>query len=277
LGLTLLTGAGGTYPKSKDEIPARARALKTQIERAQAMGSKVVRLTLAGDRAGLGPGTTEQYIDHAAALFRQVADELRSRGMKIALETHKELQAWEFALLVETVGADVLGMYVDATNPLYVAEHPLTTLERLGKYAVTLHLGDAALYETKRGVMLQRVPVGMGQLPLKELVEKARVLCPGITLHVKTITGRPPELVPVWEDAFWQRIPGAKAGEFARFLALVRSGGPYEGPMVVEDLPGRQLPAELLPAIQRQQREHIEKGVDYAMRTLDLGRRWRSA
>jgi hypothetical protein len=197
--------------------------------------------------------------------------------MKIALETHKDLQAWEFELLVEAVGSDVLGIYLDATNPLYLAEHPLTAIERLGRYAVTLHLGDAVLYETKRGIMLQRVPLGKGVLPHREILEKARALCPDIAVHVKTITGRPPELVPVWEDAFWRSLPGAKAGELARFIALARTGSPYEGPMVVEDLAGRQLPPELVPAIQRQQREHIEQGVDHAKKSLGLGRRWRAA
>ncbi len=47
--------------------------------------------------------------------------------------------------------------------------------------------------------------------------------------------------------------------------------------MVVEDLPGRTTPAPFVAAIQFQQRQHMERSVEYAKKTLNLGSRWRAS
>jgi len=39
--------------------------------------------------------------------------------------------------------------------------------------------------------------------------------------------------------------PKARAADLAHFLTLAKSGHPYENPMVIEDLPGRQTPPRL--------------------------------
>jgi hypothetical protein len=82
-------------------------------------------------------------------------------------------------------------------------------------------------------------------------------------------------VLPYLDPAYWQTYPQARAADFARFLALAKSGGPYERPMVIEDLPGRPTPQHFLAAIQYQQREHMERSIEYAKTTLNLGRRWR--
>jgi hypothetical protein len=57
---------------------------------------------------------------------------------------------------------------------------------------------------------------------------------------------------------------------------LAKSGRPYERNVVIEDIPGRTPPAEFAAAIQYQQREHMERSIAYAKKTLALGVRWRS-
>jgi hypothetical protein len=59
-------------------------------------------------------------------------------------------------------------------------------------------------------------------------------------------------------------------------IALARSGHPYESPMVIEDLPGRQTPPAFAEAIKFQQKEHLKRSVDYAKKSLNLGIRWRA-
>jgi len=68
-----------------------------------------------------------------------------------------------------------------------------------------------------------------------------------------------------------------KAADLARFLTLAKAGKLYEGHMVIEDLPGRATPEAFVPAIQYQQREHMERSVAYAKNVLDLGVRWRGS
>ena len=64
------------------------------------------------------------------------------------------------------------------------------------------------------------------------------------------------------------------SGAFFRKL-IAKAGRPYEGQMVIEDLPGRKTPEPFIAAIQFQQKDHMERGVEYGRKVLDLGVRWR--
>jgi 3-oxoisoapionate decarboxylase len=46
--------------------------------------------------------------------------------------------------------------------------------------------------------------------------------------------------------------------------------------MVIEDIGGRTMPEPFIAAMQYQQRDHMERSVEYAKKTLDLGVRWRA-
>ena len=61
-----------------------------------------------------------------------------------------------------------------------------------------------------------------------------------------------------------------KAADLARFIVLAKQGHPYEGPMVIEDVPGKT-PPPIAAALQYQQRDHMERGVEYARKVLGLG------
>jgi sugar phosphate isomerase/epimerase len=276
LGLHLETGGGGVFPKTPDAMPASVDNIRRQIARAKAMGSPLVRCVIASERAALPPGPVGQHIETMVKLLKAVRPHVIDAGLKIALEVHKDLQAWEFKQLVEAAGPDYTGIYMDTGNPVFVLEHPLTTLETLAPYVLTLHLRDSVVYEHKRGVAVQWVPLGEGTVDFREIMARARELCPGVHVYIKPITGRPPQVLPYLEDDFWKLYPKARGADLARFLALARKGGPYEKPMVIEDLPGRPIPEHFRAAIQFQQREHMERSVEYAKKVLDLGVRWRA-
>ena len=70
-------------------------------------------------------------------------------------------------------------------------------------------------------------------------------------------------------------LPGFEASTLARFLALAKSGHPYEREMVIEDVAGRSNIEPYAAALQYQQRDHMERSVEYAKKVLDLGVRWR--
>jgi hypothetical protein len=94
-------------------------------------------------------------------------------------------------------------------------------------------------------------------------------------MQLENITGRPPQVLPYLEEDFWKAFPHANAGEFARFVALVKNGHPLMSPMVVADAAGEQ-PPEYAAALRAQQRRDLEKGLEYAKKVLDAGVRWRS-
>jgi sugar phosphate isomerase/epimerase len=276
LGLHLETGGGGILPKHAGDLDRSIATLRRHIERAAAMGSPFVRCVLAADRASF-PAPVDESKEWALRILRAVRPELAGHGLKAIIETHKDLQAWELRELVEAAGKDLVGVYLDTGNPVFVLEHPMTTLETLAPYVESAHLRDSVIYEHPRGVAVQWVPLGEGVIDFRAFVKRLGELCPRVHVYNKPITGRPPAVIPYLEQDFWKMFPRARAADLARFLDLARRGRPYEGHMVVEDIPGRPLPEAFRAAIQHQQREHVERGLEYAKKELNLGRRWRQA
>lgn len=275
-GLHLETGVGAVLPKNADAMEESRKSLLHGIEMAAQMGSPVVRCLHAADRDHLPPGPVEQHIATSIRLFQSVRSQAMDAGVKFAIENHKDFQAWEMRQVIEGAGKEFVGSYLDTGNPVFVCEDPMTTLEILGPYALTVHLRDSAIYETPRGAAVQWVPLGEGVVDFKRFIARLREVSNPVYVYIKPITGRPPQVLPYLEPAFWERYPNARASDFARFLALAKAGRPYDGHMVIEDLPGRQTPEPFLPAIQYQQREHMERSVEYGKKSLDLGIRWRS-
>jgi sugar phosphate isomerase/epimerase len=273
----LETGGGAVLPQNAEEIPKRVESLRLHIKRAKAMGSPLVRCLFASMRSALPPGPIERHIETMVRLLRTVRSEALDAGVKLAVEVHKDLQAWEFKMFLDEVGADFVGIYLDTGNPVFVLEHPLTTVETLGPYALTLHLRDSVVYEHPRGVAVHWVPLGEGVVDFKEIMARARELCPNVYVYVKPITGRPAEIIPYLEQDFWKAYPAARSKDLARFLSLAKRGVPYDKPVVNEDLLGRRMPEYLIPAIQHQQLDHMERSIEYAKKSLNLGRRWRAA
>ncbi len=275
-GLRIETGIGAILPKTAADFEPIVASLRRGIEMASAMGSPLCRCVLAADREHLPPGAVERHIETAARVLKAVKPQAMDAAVKIAIENHKDLQAWEMRELIEAAGKDFTGSLLDTGNPVFVMEDPMTTLEVLGPYALTVHLRDSAVYEHPRGAAVQWVPLGEGVVDFKKFVARMRELCPPVYVYIKPITGRPPAVIPYLEPAFWERYPRARAADLARFVALAKLGRPYENHMVIEDLPGRKTPEAFVAAIQYQQREHMERSMEYAKKTLDLGVRWRA-
>lgn len=275
-GLHIETGTGAVLPRSAADFDASVRNLKQAVERAKALGSPIVRCLHAADREHLPPGPVAQHIETMVKVLRAARSHALDAGIKFAIENHKDLLAWEMKQVMEGAGKEFVGSYLDTGNPVFVMEDPMTTLEHLGPLALTVHLRDSVIYDTPRGIAVQWVPLGEGVVDFKAFIARLRQLASGVHVYVKPITGRPPQILPVYDAAFWKQYPDSRADEFARFLALARKGRPYEGHVVIEDIPGRQPPQEFVAAIQYQQREHMERSVAYARKTLDLGIRWRS-
>lgn len=275
LGLRIETGASSVLPHSREEFPEKVAFLRKHLRRADALGSPIVRCLFAGNRARLPQGTIEQHIETMARLLRELRSEAMDRGLKFAVEVHKDLQAWEFKMFLDEVGTDFVGIYLDTGNPVFVLEHPLQTVETLAPYALTLHLRDSVVYEHPRGVAVHWVPLGEGIVDFHEIVATASKLCPDAYVYAKPITGRPAEVLPYLEPEFWASYPAARSRDLARFLSLAKKGVPYNKPVVNEDLLGRRMPDYLVPAIQHQQIDHMERSLRYAKEELGLGVRWR--
>jgi sugar phosphate isomerase/epimerase len=275
-GLWLGTGGSAVLPRSDEsaEFDRSVKLLRDGLRRAVGMGSPLVRILLASDRDHLPPGSPEKHIATMIKVLRTVRAEAVDAGVKFAIENHKDLLCWQTRQVIDGAGKEFVGSYLDTGNPVFVMEDPMQTVETLGPVAVMLHLRDSVVYEARGGIAVQWVPLGEGVVDFKAILAKAKEICPPIAVFNKPITGRPPAIQPVWDAEFMRKYADVRAADFARFLALAKKGGPYERHMVIEDVPGNTA-APLTAALTYQQREHMERGVEYCKKVLDLGVRWR--
>jgi sugar phosphate isomerase/epimerase len=277
LGLHLETGTAASLPRSPDGFNASVTLLRNAVRRASAMGSPIVRTLLAGDREHLPPGPPAQHVETMIKVLRAVRSEAMDAGLKFGIENHKDLLCWETRQVIEGAGKEFVGSYLDTGNPVFALEDPMETVETLGPVAVTFHLRDSVVYETKGGIAVQWVPLGEGIVDFRKIIARAKEILPPVYVYIKPITGRPPFVWPVYDPAFWKTWPDKKAESFARFLALAKSGHPYEKEMVIEDVTGRSNIEPYAAALQYQQRDHMERSVEYGKKVLDLGVKWRTA
>ncbi len=271
--LRLETGGSGILPKTPDLWEANLTQFRRNIARAKATGSPLVRGVCGSFRRELPLATTEANMELAIKVLRAVRSEVLDAGLKVAIEVHKDFQAWEHKEIIETAGKDFVGTYLDTGNPVFTVEDPLLTLETLAPYVMTMHLRDSVVYEHPQGIAVQWVPLGDGTINFPQIIARARqLLDPSVHIYIKPITGRPPEVIPVHEEAWWQRwYPKARAWEYARFAAIAKRGRPYEKHVVQEDVAGRPTPPPYQAALNYQQKAHMEQSIAYARNVLGLG------
>jgi sugar phosphate isomerase/epimerase len=278
-GITIDAGTGcicptsSSYsPKGKDPVAYTLEGLRV----AHAVGAQGMRCFLGSRPDRLGPVPIEAHMEATIKVFRAVRQQALDLGVKIAIENHNgDLQAREVKTIIEAAGKDFVGSCLDCGNPFWLLEHPLVTLETLGPYVVTTHIRDTAAYEHPRGCAFQWVALGDGSMDWPPFMAKYRELCPNAPMQLEIITGRPITVLPYLEPDFWKAFPNKNAGEFARFVALVKSGHPFEGHMVIED-GFKPLPKEYEAALKEQQRVDLERSIEFAKTKLDVGVRWRS-
>ena len=276
LALHLETGGGGVFPKTPDAFQPSVANILQNVERAKAMGSPIVRCVIASDRAALPPGPIEQHIATMVRLLKAVRSQVMDAGLKIAIETHKDLQAWEQRMLIEEAGKEFVGTYLDTGNPVFVMEDPITTIEELGRYALTVHLRDSVVYEHKRR---HRRAVGAagrrhGGFQASHR-QSPRALPAGLRLHQADHRPAAPDPADLTSRTTGSCTRRRARRTWPASWRSPRRASPMTGTWWSRTLQGRAIPPHFLEAIQYQQREHMERSIDYARKTLDLGVRWR--
>jgi sugar phosphate isomerase/epimerase len=277
LNISIDSGMGCICETSKSfkGRPAREQLLEG-LQVAKTVGSKVMRCYMGSADDRQGPGGIERHMETTIKLFRSVRAEAMDMGVKIAIENHAgDMQARETRAVIEESGKEFVASCLDTGNPVWTIEDPFVTLEVLAPYVVTTHVRDSCVFEHPRGAAFQWVALGDGNVDLPRFVSEFRRLCPQSTMQLEIITGRPPRVMPYFEADFWKAYSKMPATEFARFVALARSGHPFMGAMVIEDVPGKRPPV-MDEALKEQQRVDLERSFEYARKTLNVGLNWRA-
>jgi sugar phosphate isomerase/epimerase len=270
-GIGCICNSSPAYNKKEGE-PAEyvTRGLRV----AQAVGSHVLRCYMGTRDNRRTALPLEAHIENTVKVLRAVRSQALDARVRIAVENHAgDMQARELKALIEAAGTDFVGACLDTGNPMWVVEDPLLTLETLAPYVATSHVRDSAVFEHPRGAAAQWVALGDGSVDFTRFVELYRKLCPRASMQLEIITGRPPEVLPYLEPDFWKAFAKTPAWEFARFLALAKSGRPFLGNMVIGQWSDNSPVLEA--ALKEQQRVDLERSLEYAKKKLGAGVRWR--
>ncbi len=278
LGLEIDAGIGCICPSSpsynkKEGEPSEyvTRGLRV----AKAVGSSVMRCYMGTRDNRRTELPLEAHIENTVKVLKSVRSQALDLGVRIAVENHAgDMQAREVKALIEAAGKDFVGSCLDTGNPMWVAEDPMLSLEILAPYVATSHVRDSAVFEHPRGAAAQWVALGDGSVDMARFVQTYRKQCPGASMQLEIITGRPPEVLAYLEADYWKAFPKTPAWEFARFLALAKSGRPFFGNMVIGQWSDNSPVLEA--ALKEQQRVDLERSLEYAKKKLGVGIRWRA-
>lgn len=259
LGLQIHVGSWSICPTSKvfkKKWGTAEEHVALGIRIAKTLGSPVFRCVLGTGEDRFTPGGIEARIADTVKVCRASRSRAVDAGVKIAIENHAgDMQSWELVQLIEEAGKDYVGANIDSGNACWTMEDPLQNLEVLAPYVCTTSLRDSMVWESPNGAIVQWTAMGEGNVDFKTYFNRFAELCPGVPVHIETISGFPRE-IPYLKQDFWKVWPKVPAKNFARFLALAKTG--------------KALPAGK-PNDPDYQRDQIERSLKYCKEVLGLG------
>src|SRR5882672_5031217 len=266
-GLQIHLGTWSICPTSKafkNKWGTAEEHLALGLRMAKALGSPVLRVVLGTGEDRKTDGGIEARIEDTVKVCKSQRSRALDAGVKIAVENHAgDMQAWELVTLMEAAGRDYVGANMDSGNATWTMEDPLASLETLAPYVITTSLRDSAVWESANGATVQWTAMGEGTVDVKTYFKRFAELCPGVPVHIETISGFNREL-PYLKDDFWKAWPKARAKDFARFVALAKKGKARDTWKAPEGQ-DRKL------AEQEYQKGEIERSIRYCKEELGLG------
>ena len=230
------------------------------IRLAKALGSPVFRVILGTREDRKTEGGIEARIHDTVKVCKALRSQAIDAGVKIAVENHAgDMQAWELVTLIEEAGRDYVGVNLDSGNAAWTLEDPLESLEILGPYTVTTRLRVDMVWEYPDGAKVQWTAMGEGCVDLKTYFKRFAELCPGVPVHIETISGFAVEF-PYLKPGFWDVWPKARARDFARFVALAKRGKALPPHKSANDQEEREY-----------QKGELERSIKYCKEVLGLG------
>jgi len=262
-GLQIHVGSWSICPTSKffkNKWGTAEEHCALGIRIAKTLGSPVFRVILGMGDDRKSVGGIEARMADTVKVCQASRTRALDAGVKIAIENHAgDMQAWELVTLIEEAGKDYVGANIDSGNACWTMEDPLENLEILGPYVCTTSLRDSMVWENENGAVVQWTAMGEGNVDFKKYFARFAELCPGIPVHIECISGFPREL-PYNKKDFWNVWPKARAKDFAKFIALAKTG---------KAIPPHHSPNN--EAEQEYQKSDIERSLKYCKEVLGLG------
>ena len=230
-GVNLHVGTWSICPTSKafkKNWGTAEEHLSLAIRVAKGVGSPVIRVVLGTWEDRLSDGGIERHMEETAKVCRACKSKAQDAGVKIAIENHAgDMYSTELVKLIDAAGRDYVGVNLDSGNAMWTLEDPMDSLETLGPLTITTSLRDSAIWRTEKGARVMWTAMGDGDIDLKAYFARFRQVCPGIPVHIETISGVGRDFNYL-QPEFWKAWPNMPASRFAHFVALAERGKPRQ-------------------------------------------------
>lgn len=118
----------------------------------------------------------EPSADDLTAIMRNAVPALASAGVTLAIENHDRLPAAVLRRIIETVGTPHAGVCLDTANSLGAGEGLAAITDILAPVTVNMHVKDVRITRLPHmmGFIVEGRPLGEGQLPIAESIDRVR-------------------------------------------------------------------------------------------------------
>jgi sugar phosphate isomerase/epimerase len=229
--VSIYIGAGSISEKSKsfsDKYGNAEELLMKGIRVASTVGSPIVGVRIGSIEDRYLDGGIEKHVETVIKVMKLLRPAALDAGIKFAFENHAgDLRSEELLALINETGTDICGALFDPANALWAMEDPMVALKILEKNIICTSVRDVAVWETDEGATFQGMAIGEGMLDYILFSKTMAELCPGVPLHVETISNsaRP---IPFLKPEFWKGFPNLSAAGMIDFLNLAKNGKPQE-------------------------------------------------
>jgi sugar phosphate isomerase/epimerase len=183
-GLRLL--ASGDFlgqARNGDGVEVGRGRVEGWLEQAAAIGSPFLRVASGFYRAELfgERETIERERQYVIAVLRESLPQAEATRIRLLLENHSDFTVREYRSIVDELGRDRVGVFLDLINPVAALDDPLPVVAELAPLAPAGHVKDYVFrsiqtddsYHRRGFEVLYRYP-GEGVAPLRELVGALR-------------------------------------------------------------------------------------------------------
>lgn len=221
-GLILNIGVGTFNPARPERCKAlidvgggdMVKGLERVLRAMPALGAKTAffLVGMIEDRDDANPTWAAQLqgvIDGVKAL----APAIRESGTRLLIKTHEEISSFEILRIIETVGADLLGVAHDPVNVVCRLEDAVECTRRIAPHVAQVHIDDA--YVTFDGDLMRRylAPLGTGDIDWPALL----ALIPNATRWIEFHRGQ--FAMPVFDQAWLAAQADATLDEYRSLIA----------------------------------------------------------
>ena len=228
LGMLSICPSAGIFDADKGSAEEQIAAM---LPAARILGSPFVRCVVGRMEDRRLDGGIDRRIDDTVRVLKSVRSRVVDAGLKLAIENHAgDMQARELKALVEEAGVDVVGVCIDAGNPVWAIEDPHLTLETLAPYVLTSHVRDSRLWRVAEGTAVAWTRMGEGNVDIARWIRTFVSRCPDRALSLEIIVIAEPRIHAHRRPGFWDAYRHMPAWEFDRFEAIADGGTPYNVP-----------------------------------------------